>query len=95
MSPCFRTIHFIVEFLKTDFILIFGIILERGSPIYSQRKNGIYFLFTDSFTDAGISKYNGEVTDKTMKELEPWVGEGEVDLGGLDSERSVSILHLY
>lgn len=46
------------------------------------------YAVKDSFTDAGISKYNGEVTEKNMKELEPWVGEGEIDLGGLDSERA-------
>ena len=26
-----------------------------------------------------------------MKELEPWIGEGEHEVGGLDAERSVSV----
>ena len=53
-----------------------------------------FTLFSDSFTDAGISKYNGEVPEKAMKELEPWIGDTEGEVGGLDSEKSVSILHL-
>ena len=47
-------------------------------------------LISDAFTDTGISKYNGEPNEKNMKELEPWIGDTEIEVGGLDAEKSVS-----
>ena len=55
-------------------------------PIYLLHKP----LISDAFTDTGISKYNGEPNEKNMKELEPWIGDTEIEVGGLDAEKSVS-----
>lgn len=42
------------------------------------------YAVKDSFTDTGISKYNGEIKDKEMRELQPWESEGgdEISLEG-------------
>ncbi|XP_053375679.1 ataxin-2-like protein isoform X2 [Mercenaria mercenaria] len=48
------------------------------------------YAVKDSFTDTGISKYNGEIKDKEMKELQPWESEGgdEITLDGTGDKSS-------
>lgn len=48
------------------------------------------YAVKDSFTDAGISKYNGEVKEKEMRELQPWESEGgdEITLDGTGDKSS-------
>ncbi|KAL4223708.1 Ataxin 2-like [Mactra antiquata] len=38
------------------------------------------YAVKDSFTDAGIAKYNGEMKDKEMRELTPWESEEGYDI---------------
>lgn len=69
--------------------LVDKLIVKPGDVIMVNVTNvDLDYAVKDSFTDAGISKYNGEVSEKNMKELEPWVGEGEIEVTGLESERS-------
>lgn len=51
----------------------------------------IWHCFSDTFTDTGISKYNGEV-EKEMRDLQPWESEGGLDVSLEDGDKaSVSI----
>lgn len=50
----------------------------------------VFFATSDSFTDSGISKFNGQMGEK---ELTPWESEGGEDLV-LEGDASVSIRFL-
>ena len=46
----------------------------------------------DTFTDTGISKFNGEMQDKEMRDLTPWEADGGMDINlDEDTKSSVSI----